>query len=74
MVQTQRESTGASTADAAAAIQSQLGLTASPLANFTQDSSAGGQLAATLARLIVAGLIALVIVGLLLAATLGRHS
>jgi hypothetical protein len=53
MVQTQRESTGASTADAAAAIQSQLGLTASPLANFTQDSSAGGQLAATLARLIV---------------------
>ena len=53
LVQTLRESTGSNTADAAAAIQSQLGLEGSVLANFTQDSSANGQLAATLARLIV---------------------
>lgn len=53
LVQTLRESTGSNTADAAAAIQSQLGLEGSALANFTQDSSASGKLAATLARLIV---------------------
>ena len=53
LVQTLRESTGSNTADAAAAIQSQLGLEGSALANFTEDSSASGKLAATLARLIV---------------------
>ena len=53
LVQALRESTGSNTSEAAAAIQSQLGLEGSVLANFTQDSSASAQLAATLARLIV---------------------
>lgn len=53
LVETQRASTNGSTSDAAAAIQSQLGLSGSPMADFTQDSSADGKLAATLARLIV---------------------
>ena len=53
LVQTLRESTGSNTTDAATAIQSQLRLEGSPLADFTQDSSANGKLAATVARLIV---------------------
>ena len=53
MIQSQRESTGTSTAEAAASIQALLGLDSSPLANFTQDKTPSAQLAATLARLIV---------------------
>ncbi|MEG0148432.1 MAG: hypothetical protein RR701_03535 [Comamonas sp.] len=53
LVETQRANTGSSTTDAAAAVQAQLGLSGSSMADFTQDSSADGKLAATLARLIV---------------------
>lgn len=54
LVHTQLSNTpGQSTADAVAAIQAQLGLATSPLANFTQSSSADSAMAATLARLIV---------------------
>lgn len=53
MVQAYLETTGSSSADAAAAIQAQLGLGISPLSNFVQDSSADSKLAGTLARLIV---------------------
>ncbi|EHN66753.1 hypothetical protein [Comamonas testosteroni] len=53
LVQAHSRATGSSTSDAAAAIQSQLGLGASALADFTQDGSNAGKLAATMARLIV---------------------
>jgi hypothetical protein len=53
LVQAHSQATGSSTSDAAAAIQSQLGLGTSALADFTQDGSNAGKLAATMARLIV---------------------
>ncbi|MEQ6471802.1 hypothetical protein [Comamonas sp. wu1-DMT] len=53
LVHAHSQATGSSTSDAAAAIQSQLGLGTSALADFTQDGSDAGKLAATMARLIV---------------------
>ena len=53
MVQAYLDNTGGSSADAATAVQSQLGLSGSVFADFTKDSSADGKLAGTLARLIV---------------------
>ncbi len=53
MVQAYLDSTGGSSADAAAAVQSQLGLSTSVFDDFTKDSTDSGKLAGTLARLIV---------------------
>lgn len=53
MVQAYLDSTGGSSADAAAAVQAQLGLSTSAFADFTQDSSDSGKITGTLARLIV---------------------
>lgn len=53
MVQAYLDSIGGSSADAAAAVQAQLGLSTSAFADFTQDASDSGKLAGTLARLIV---------------------
>lgn len=53
LVHAHSQATGSSTSDAAAAIQSRLGLGTSALADFTQDGSNAGKLTATMARLIV---------------------
>ena len=53
MVQTYLENTGGNSADAAAAVQEQLGLGTSPFDDFTKDASDSGKLAGTVARLIV---------------------
>lgn len=53
LVQAYLDSTGGRSADAAAAVQAQLGLGTSAFADFTQDASDGGKFAGTLARLIV---------------------
>ncbi|MDM0077915.1 hypothetical protein QTH90_26130 [Variovorax sp. J2P1-59] len=53
IVQHMVKQNGMSTADAAAAAQAQAGLAVSMLADFTADSSAGGKVAASAARLFV---------------------
>lgn len=53
LVQTQVETTGSTSKDAAAAVQQQLGMTTSPMDDFTKDGSAAGKQAGTVARLIV---------------------
>lgn len=53
LVQTYVETSGGTSADAGAALQAQLGLSTSPFADFTKDSTDAGKLAGTLARLIV---------------------
>lgn len=53
MVQAYLDSTGGSSADAAATVQAQLGLSISAFDDFTKDASDGGKFAGTLARLIV---------------------
>lgn len=53
LVQAYLDANGGSSAEAGALLQAQLGLSASPFADFTQDSTDAGKLAATVARLIV---------------------
>jgi len=53
LVQTYVETSGGTSADAGAALQAQLGLSTSPFADFTKDSTDAGKLAGTVARLIV---------------------
>lgn len=53
LVQAYLDSTGGSSADAAAAVQAKLGLSTSAFDDFTKDASDSGKLAGTLARLIV---------------------